>query len=179
MVLPMAALGLGAAFAGFAGPSVFHVHGDLDVPMLISSSLALSIGVTLAFLVGLQRRTLVPAVLHPLGARLYRLAANKYYVDEAYQRWIINPFLHATEQFARFDRRVIDGAVDAAGLGGWRIGQWKEWFDRVVVDGTVNGIALVTRSIGQIVRTAQTGVVHHYLFWVVAASVMLLLWVRA
>ena len=179
MILPMAALGLGAAFAGFAGPGVFHVHGGLDVPMLISSSVALSIGVTLAFAVGLKRRGLVPAVLRPLGTKLYRLAANKYYVDEAYQRWIIGPFLDATAWLSRFDRRIIDGAVDAAGLGGWRIGQWKERFDRVVIDGIVNGIALVTRSIGHVVRRAQTGVIHHYLFWVVAASVMLMLWIRA
>lgn len=179
MILPMALLGLGAAFAGFAGPSVFHVHGGLDVPLLIGSSLALGVGVTLALLVGLQRRTLVPTVLRPLGTKLYRLAANKYFVDEAYQRWVINPFLEATERLSRFDRRVIDGAVDAAGLGGWQVSQWKERFDRVVVDGTVNGVASVTRAIGQVVRLAQTGVVHHYLFWVVTASVMLMLWVRA
>jgi NADH-quinone oxidoreductase subunit L len=179
MILPMAALGCGAVGVGFAGPSVWQVHEGVEMSILLSSSLALVCGVALAFLVGFQRRTWLPATLRPLGTRLYRLAANKYYVDEAYQRWLIEPFLAATDWLAQFDRQIIDGAVDAAGWGGWMIGQWKERFDRVVVDGLVNGVADVAGSLGRVVRIAQTGVVHHYLFWVVTAATALMLWVRA
>jgi NADH-quinone oxidoreductase subunit L len=189
MILPMAVLAVGAAFAGLAGSPAFHQaffhllgdtqgHEGIDVPILLWSSMALIVGVTLAFVVGVGRRNLLPAVLRPFGSRWYRVAADTYYVDEAYHRWIIRPFMALAEWLSQFDRRVIDGAVDGAGLAGWRLGQWKERFDRLVVDGMVNGLAAVTQSVGRAVRMAQTGVVHHYLFWVVTAAVCLMMWVR-
>lgn len=181
MILPMTVLAIGAAFAGLAGVRWLgeaHGHGDIDVPILIWSSVALLCGVMLAFVVGLQRRNVLPAALRPLGARLYRIVANKYYVDEAYQRWIIAPFLATTQRLSQFDRRIIDGAVDGAGRAGWRLSQWKERFDRVVVDGVVNGVARAIQSLGALVRLVQTGVVHHYLFWVVTAAMCVMIWVR-
>ncbi len=186
MVAPMTVLGVGAVLAGLAGSpwlrhpffhwlgvGVVETHQDLDVPVLLLSTLAVGAGAALAWVVGVQRRRLLPAGLAPLGARLYAWAANTYYVDEAYARWILAPFAAATERLAAFDRRVIDGAVDGAGAAGWFVGQWKERFDRLIVDRIVNGLAQAVRGLGAALRWAQTGIVHQYLLVVVLSVVVL------
>ncbi len=189
MVGPMVALAVGAALAGLAGSPMAHqqffsllgdhaAHEGIDVPVLIWSSMALALGVWLAFVVGVQRRNLLPVGWRPLGQRLYTLAANKYYVDEGYDRFIIQPFIRMTTRLARWDQRVVDGAVNAVGRFGWWVGQTKAFVDRVVVDGIVNGLAVVVRGVGAATRRLQTGIIHHYLFVVIISVVVLAALVR-
>ena len=189
MVLPMGLLGLGAAFVGLAEspwldhPFVrllgeAHAHEPLDARVAALSTGSLVVGLTLAWLAGFKRRNLLPEPLRPLGRRLYTLAANKYYVDEFYGRWIIQPFLAATEHLAVFDRRVIDAAVDGAGRLGQALATLKERFDRSCIDRVVNGIAQTARGLGSGLRRLQTGVVHQYLLVVVVAVVVLSLALR-
>ena len=65
---------------------------------------------------------------------------------------------------ARFDRAVIDQAVDGvgkAGIGGAAI---VDTADRVVVDGwLVNGSAYAAQRAGERLSAAQTGYIRHYL----------------
>ncbi|MBI2105071.1 MAG: NADH-quinone oxidoreductase subunit L [Candidatus Omnitrophica bacterium] len=183
MVLPMAVLALGAAAVGLAGsPWLAHpllhllgltqIHAGIDVPILLWSTLAAAAGLWLAWSVGVRRARPLPAALRPLGTRLYTWAANKYYVDEWYQRLIIGPYLAAARGLSRFDLRVIDGAVDGAGLAGRALAVWKERFDRLVVDRLVNGTASAVRLAGAGLRWVQTGIVHQYLLVVVVAVVV-------
>ena len=184
MTLPMVVLAVGAAFIGLVESPWFghpflhllgdhHVHDRIDPLVVVCSTCALAMGIWLAWMVGFKRRNLLPAGLRPLGHRLYRWAANKYYVDEAYERWIIAPVLDLTARLAQFDQRVIDGAVNGAGrLGAW-ISGCKERFDRLVVDRIVNGIGSTVRGFGATLRIVQTGVIHQYLFVVVTAVIVL------
>ncbi len=188
MVAPMLVLAVGAVAAGLVGSPwlgspIFHLlqahaHEHVDLPVLIWSTAALLTGMGLAWVVGFQGRNLVPGPLRPAARRLYALAANKYYVDEIYQRCIIEPALSATRALSEFDRRVIDGAVNGAGTAGWRLSQWKERFDRLVVDRIVNGLAETVREGGAVMRRAQTGIIQQYLFVVVGAVVALAVLVR-
>jgi len=189
MVLPMVVLAIGAVVAGLLGSPwlhqpLFHLlggvepHGGLDVPILLWSTLMAAAGIWLAWAVGVRHARLLPWWLRPLGTQLYTLAAHKYYVDEAYQRLVIAPFLAATRALARFDLRVIDGAVDRTGAAGWSVGQWKERFDRLVVDRIVNGLAQTVRGGGAVLRLVQTGIVQQYLLVVVVAVVTLSLVLR-
>ncbi|MBI4342491.1 MAG: NADH-quinone oxidoreductase subunit L [Candidatus Omnitrophica bacterium] len=184
MVLPMAMLGLGAIGAGLAGSPWLHhplfrllgethVHEGVDVPILAWSTVAAALGLGLAWVVGVQQRYLLPPALRPLGSQLYRLAANKYYVDELYDRFLIRPFLDLARGLAGFDQRVIDGAVNGAGRVGWGLGELKAWFDQAVVDQLVNGLARTVRGAGATLRWIQTGIVQQYLFVVVMAVVVL------
>ena len=184
MVAPMALLAIGAAGAGLAGSPwlgqpLFHLLGatqtpeGIEAPMLAISTLAAGLGLWLAWTVGVKHDPLLPDVLRPLGQRLYALAANAYYVDAWYARWIIAPFLSATRGLFQFDQRVIDAAVNGAGRAGIFLSRWKERFDRLVVDRAVNGIAQAVRGVGGILRWVQTGIVQQYLLVVVIAVVVL------
>ena len=184
MVLPMAALGIGAALIGLVeSPWMGHpflrllgeAHGQdhLDVRVAALSTLALAIGIGLAWLVGVRRQNLVPQPLRPLARQLYALAFHHYYVDELYDRAIIRPFFALTRALARFDSAVVDGAVNAAGRLGWSIGQVKERFDRLVVDRIANGVAQTVRGCGAVLRLVQTGVIQQYLLVAVTAVVVL------
>ncbi|OGX29391.1 MAG: hypothetical protein A3B78_01105 [Omnitrophica WOR_2 bacterium RIFCSPHIGHO2_02_FULL_67_20] len=190
MVAPMAVLGVAAAVIGWLAGSpgthhpLLHVlgvterHEGLDIPVLVLSTLAACSGIGLAWVAGFHRRNVLPAPLRPLGHRLYALAANKYYVDEFYARWIVQPFLAAAERLAVFDQRVIDATVDGVGRLGTTIGELKERFDRLVVDRLVNAAAETARGLGMFLRRLQTGIVHQYLLVVVVAVVVLSLALR-
>jgi len=138
----------------------------------------MTIGFALAWFVGFKRRNLLPNILRPIGSRLYAMAANKYYVDETYERFVIGPFFAITRGLFRFDQRVIDACVNGVGSLGMFISRWKESFDRLVVDRIVNGIAQTVRGFGAVLRLLQTGVIQQYLFVVVAAIVVLSVFVR-
>ncbi len=183
MVAPMAVLALGAACAGMAGSPWLgnplgrllggqEAHEGMDLAALVWSSLALIAGAALAWVVGFQRRTLLPGVLRPIGRRLYAWAAGAYGVEACYARAIITPVLAATEQLSRFDQQVIDGAVNGAGNAGRSLSQWKERFDRLVVDRLVNGLAATMRGAGAKLRWIQTGIVQQYLLIVVMSVVV-------
>jgi len=182
--IPLLLLALGALGAGLTGSPWLHhplfhllgeadVHEGFDLPVLLLSTIAAGAGIWLAWTAGFKRTALLPEGLRPLGGRLYRWASHQYYVDEAYERWLIRPAARLARRLSRFDLRVIDGAVDRAGRVGWTVGAWKERFDRLVVDGFVNGVALTVRGFGAVIRWIQTGVIQQYLFVVVAAVVAL------
>jgi len=188
MVIPLVVLAVGAAAVGLLGSSVTHhalfellgahdQHGSLELTMVVVSLALAAAGAWLAWEVGVKHRALLPAGLRPLGGRLYHYASHKYFVDEWYARIIVHPFLTLTDGLSAFDRRVIDGAVDRTGLTGWSISQLKEWIEQHVVDRVVNDVAVRVQAASRVLRRLQTGLVHHYLLWVVATAVVLSVWV--
>ena len=80
---------------------------------------------------------LVPAAEAAAPAGFRNVLFNKWYVDEFYDRFVVQPILAAS----RFAWRVIDA---------------------VLIDGTVNGVGLVTRAGGTLVSLFQTGQVNTY-----------------
>jgi len=67
---------------------------------------------------------------------VYTLWRNLYWVDELYEAVILKPFYAVSRFFAGFDRWVVDGLVNAAGV--------------------------VTEITGQLVKLFQTGYVRNY-----------------
>lgn len=200
MTVPLLILAVGAAFVGLLGSPLgghwlLHVlgaheaHEGLNPLMMGLSALIVGLGVVGAWRVGdragthlageevpraaMQHRPLLPPRLGRVGDRIYGWASHKYFVDELYDRALIQPFLRATRQLAEFDRRVIDGAVDRAGLAGASLGQLKAWVDQRIVDRLVNGVAELVALLSAWGRRLQTGLVQQYLFVVVVAVVLL------
>jgi NADH-quinone oxidoreductase subunit L len=108
----------------------------------------------------------------------YEWVSNKYYVDEFYNRAVVQPYLFATRALAWFDSNIIDGVVNLAA----RIILFVSWFsglfDKYVVDALVNAASNVTYNVGGRLRRLQTGSINGYLYGILAA-VMLILLARA
>jgi len=134
---------LGAEFHGSAG---FVLHA-LGTPALW----LMAAGIVTAWYLYLHRPEL-PGVLAARFARLYRLLANKYYVDWFYEN-------------------VIAGGVRNFGTGLWRRG------DETAIDGwLVNGTARAVGALSAVVRQVQSGYLYHYAFAMIIGLSLLLGW---
>jgi NADH-quinone oxidoreductase subunit L len=92
-----------------------------------------------------------PKALAERFPALYTAVANKYYVDEAYDRAVVRPLAG----LARFS--------------------WKG-IDTVVIDGTLNASAFFTEIAGDLLRFLQTGNVRNYGLLVLAGAVAAAVW---
>jgi NADH-quinone oxidoreductase subunit L len=159
MVLPLvvlAALSLLTGYLGipqFIGPVLPSPHeggghgAGGGLIMLISVALGLA-GIALAYVLYVA----APGWPDRLAAQwrtVYRLSLNKWFVDEAYDRTVVQPtFALADRLWRRMDVAVIDGAVNgvARGLAWWAWG----------------------------LRHVQTGQTQHYALGMAAGAVLIL-----
>jgi NADH-quinone oxidoreductase subunit L len=91
-------------------------HAELEVTLMIVSSLIALAGIGLATYLWLKHKE-IPARLATQYPGVHRLLLNKYYVDEVYDATIVQPIkVVSTEGLWRgFDVKVVDGAVNGAG----------------------------------------------------------------
>jgi len=115
-----------------------HGFGLLDGGLMTLSALIGIAGIALAWLFYVKRTDL-PEKAGARAGVFYKLALNKYYIDEIYFAVIINP-------------------VMALGRGLWK------YFDIAVIDGFVNGAARAARNVGKWLRPTQSGRVQAYMF---------------
>ena len=141
MTVPLVILAVFSALAGFVGlPTLFGERADVfsrflaDVLAGVSHSLApgteaaLVLAATVSALFGLglaffmyRKSPATPGRLALRFPRAYRLLANKYFVDEAYEAAVVRPLVRGSEEiYKRFDLKIVDGALNgsaaAAGL---------------------------------------------------------------
>jgi NADH-quinone oxidoreductase subunit L len=112
-------------------------HAATEWALMGLSTLVAFAGIGLATLLFLKQ----PARADRLAARfggVYRLLLNKYYVDEAYDRAIVQPV-----------KGLSTGVL-------WR------GVDAGLIDGTVNGVGLAVRGWSAVLRRLQTGSVRAY-----------------
>jgi NADH-quinone oxidoreductase subunit L len=95
------------------------------------------------------KKSLNPEKIAERMAGLYQVMINKYYVDEVYDKILVNPTKRLAEIL-------------------WRA------FDDKVVDGTVNGVANLVEWSGGIVRRIQTGYVASYAMLFVLGIIVVL-----
>ena len=98
-------------------------------------------------------------------ARLgYLFVANKYYLDDLYEKVIVHAIAHPIARAAYWiNQNVIDGIVNAAGRAGRLVGNFfYRNIDQRVVDGAVNGSGTVANSTGSALRPVQSGKVNQY-----------------
>jgi NADH-quinone oxidoreductase subunit L len=151
-------------------------HGEFNF-LIAGVSTAVALGGWLVGWLIYGRKPLTEAVdplEKPLGP-VYTLLKNKYYFDELYQAIIINPAIRLAQACASFDRRIVDGIVNAVGaIGRWLSSWLRRAIDSPIVDGAVNGVGRATNWFGEFMRATQTGNVQNYLL-VAAFTVLLLL----
>ncbi|RMH19971.1 MAG: NADH-quinone oxidoreductase subunit L [Gemmatimonadetes bacterium] len=122
--------------------------GGGEVAWAVASTLAALAVVALAVAV-IGRREVAPAVEDGEPTGFARILYHKWYVDELYDRLIVQPVL----RFSRFCWRVIDA---------------------VIIDGLVNVTAALTRGVGYVVSLFHTGQVNTYAFFLTVGVLVIL-----
>jgi len=122
----------------------------------LSPDLALSGALAVAVLALVWRR--------PFRSRRWRPApaAHWLYLERIAHQGVVRPVRALAEALARFDDRVIDGAVRAVAAGGRRAAALTDRRAELTVDGLVNAIGRAARTLGALARRPQTGLVHTY-----------------
>ncbi len=123
-------------------------HGEAlgsAIPFMIISSIVGILGIAFAWT---RYKNRVPSA-EPTNA-LQKLVANKFYIDEVYNTFIVQPIKNASHFLL------------------WKL------FDSGVIDGIVNGIAALIRVIGGMLRRLQTGIVQAYIVSMVIGIVIFL-----
>jgi len=94
----------------------------------------------------------------------YRLLANKYYLDDLYERGVVSNIAGPISRAAYwFNQNVLDGILHGVASTARRVALvvYRD-IDQRLVDGTVNASADVTKSAGATVQPIQSGRVGHY-----------------
>lgn len=125
-------------------PKAHKASGNVLLFMVISSIVGLA-GIIFAWI---RYEDRVPSA-EPTNA-LQKLVANKFYVDEVYNTFIVQPIKNASHFLL------------------WKL------FDTGIIDGIVNGVAALIRVIGGTLRRLQTGLVQVYIVSMVVGIVLFL-----
>jgi len=136
---------------------------SLEVALMAASVAFAMIGLLLAYLWYAKEEGRVPARLAERFPALYRVVANKYSVDEAYDALFVEGLAKRGGRFLwEVDATVVDlipnGAAAATRGAAWL----SHFFDKYFVDGAVNGVADSLQGGFRLLRRAQTGRVQNY-----------------
>ncbi len=131
------------AFPGSEGAG--H-HGPAATGIMIVATLAGLIGIGLAYLFYVKSPD-IPDRLMTQWSTLYRLSLNKWYVDEAYDKTIVNPtFKIADQMWKKVDVAIIDNAVNGVARGF----AWWGWVARFIQTGETQNYAL-SMTVGAVI----------------------------
>ncbi len=139
---------------------------------------ALSLGVALlgvALAWAVYAKKSIPAerfTASPSGAFLHKMLSRRYWIDDVYDAFGAKVYAGFAKVLDWFDRRVVDGIVNAVGQGGMATAAGSDFFDRHVVDGAVNLVSKETVRSGMRLRQRQTGQVQSYAWAVVFGIVV-------
>lgn len=154
---PLVILAAGAAVAGVLAlpPLATSVVRALD------SGAAFHLGAAELIGSAVLAAAVVAAVLR-WGVPELRWAAAWFGMQRAAEALVVAPTMAVARALARFDDRVVDGAVNAAAGATLRAAGWAAHSDTRVVDGVAEGVAAGTGRLGQLARRPQTGQLHQY-----------------
>ena len=150
-----------------AGGAAHHDAAMEWTLMVVSTALAVA-GILVAWYMYV-RRTDLPDKAMAASGPLYKILLNKWYVDEIYGYLFVNGLAKGGgRQFGRFDKNVVDGAVNGAGWLTRLTSTVSGWWDTWVVDGAVRLVAFLVKMSSYPVRMLQSGYVQQYGLVIVA-----------
>ena len=135
-------------FSAAAAVHVVDTHGETGGNVWLFMGISTIVGLAGIAFAWIRYKDRVPSA-EPTNA-LQKLVANKFYVDEAYNIFIVQPIKNASHFLL------------------WKL------FDTGIIDGIVNGIAALIRLIGGTLRRLQTGFVQAYIVSMVVGIVIFL-----
>ena len=133
---------LGHAFQKFmsTGSGFTLEEGQLsyDIIMIFSTAISLT-GIALAYILYVRGQKILPAAMRNQLFWLYKLLANKYYVDEIYEMVFVRTFVGISKFSFKFDASIVDGAVNGVAKGF----QWLSGTLRLIQSGMVQNYLLI------------------------------------
>ena len=147
MTIPLIILAVLSIAAGYLGISHFlnpvfgesegH-HGAASLVIMAVATILGLVGIGAAYVTYVQSPWLADR-LADQWRQVYRLSLNKWFVDEAYDRTIVQPtFRMADRMWAQIDVGMIDGAVNGVA----RAVAWWSWVMRLFQSGQTQHYAL-------------------------------------
>jgi NADH-quinone oxidoreductase subunit L len=134
--------------------------------MFVSIAVAL-IGIFIAYYF-YQAKPEIPDAIEQSAKPVYKVLANKWYVDEIYDFLFVNGLgKGGGSAMASFDRNVVDGAVNGAGWLARFSSKISIWWDTWIVDGAVRFGSFSVKLLSYPVCILQTGRVQAYALFVV------------
>jgi len=118
--------------------------------------------------------------VHPFSQSgfFYRLSYQQWYVDKAYNQFIVKPVLALSRGLSWVDRTVIDGFINLLPKGALFVAKVAAWTDHYIIDGTLHVLTLLVVSIGNFARSFQSGKVQYYLFSMLAIILALFIYLE-
>ncbi len=92
----------------------------------------------------------------------YTTLLNKYYVDEAYDRLIVEPFKQLGQLWDWFDQNILDRFVKGIGKGTDISAAAITWTEKHVIYAGLNIVGYGNHVAAWAWRKLQSGMVHHY-----------------
>ncbi len=94
--------------------------------------------------------------------QVYTTLLNKYYVDEFYDRFIVEPFKKLGLLWDWFDQHIIDRFVNGIGKGTDISAAAITWTEKHVIYAGLNVVGYGNHLLAWSWRKMQSGMVHHY-----------------
>ncbi|MCM8794498.1 MAG: NADH-quinone oxidoreductase subunit L [Candidatus Omnitrophica bacterium] len=178
LLLSVGAAGVGLLGSEWAGHRIQHFLGAGSHHAVPGWLAPVSVGVAAAGILAALLRYKLKIEFFPRQLRenlrpLYRIVADKYYIDEFYQKVLIGPAILLSKKLFAFDQKAVDGVVNGAGVWGLRLSRLNGLFDLHAVDGAVNGLALAFGRAGAALRLVQTGLVQNYVLIAAGSAIVL------
>jgi NADH-quinone oxidoreductase subunit L len=104
---------------------------------------------------------------------VYTVLLNKYWVDEAYDKTIVEPSKAFGRGFDRADTAGIDRVVVAVEQFTDLSAAGATWVEKHVIYGGLNVVGYGNHLAARVLRRLQSGLVHHYAAILVAGLVVL------
>jgi NADH-quinone oxidoreductase subunit L len=107
---------------------------------------------------------------------LYEWVNAKYYIDEFYEAWIIEPCKRLSAQLWSFDTWVVDGMVNGAARVTLIWAELSNWVDEYLVDGAVDLTEYIVQETSAVFHGLQSGRVQHYAFVMFIGFIVIAFW---
>ena len=146
--LPLGIYGHNSWFHKFTKDVFPAAHGELEGSVILFMAISSIVGLGGILFAWTRYKNRVPA--DESSNSLEKLVENKYYIDEVYNTFIVQPIKNGSHFLL------------------WKL------FDTGIIDGIVNGVAALVRWFGGTLRRLQTGIVQAYIVSMVIGIVIFL-----
>jgi NADH-quinone oxidoreductase subunit L len=107
----------------------------------------------------------------PDSVRIFR---EGFYVDTFYNRTLGLFTLKAADLTITIDRALLDRLIHLIAYAQVSLAHVIGWFDKRIVDGLVDAAGVVSHGLGNLTRSVQGGKIQLYIFWSVLGLLIFL-----